>query len=134
MRVECPACRAGIALTDRREHYSDDEGNLLYAEDSLIYTHQCCASGCLSREPDFIAQWLREVVEDAGLEVIYYPKYHCELNYIELIWSFMKGKLRRDCTFNFSDLKTKIKELLPNIPLTVFQKSARFCYRFMSGY
>lgn len=37
MRVECPACRAGIALTDRREHYSDDEGNLLYAEDSLIH-------------------------------------------------------------------------------------------------
>jgi hypothetical protein len=136
MKVECAACKSGIALADRREHYSDENGNLLYDEDNLIYSNQCCASGCLSREADFVGQreWLREVVEEAGLQVIYYPKYHCELNYIELIWSHMKAILRKDCTFNFSDLKIKINGLLLNIPLAVFQSSARFCYRFMSGY
>jgi hypothetical protein len=40
----------------------------------------------LRKQPDFAAQkeWLREVVEEFDFEVLYYPKYHCELNFIEL--------------------------------------------------
>ena len=89
-----------------------------------------------AKEAGFVAQreLLREVVEEAELKIIYYPKYHCELNYIELIWSYMKAKLRRDCTSTFSDLKQKLDLLLQNISLNIFQSSARFCYRFMAGY
>ena len=136
MRVQCTSCKDGIALSERWHYYSDDAGNPLYSPDHPMFSNQCCASGCLSREPDFLAQreWLREVVEDAGLMVIFYPKYHCELNFIELIWSYMKSTLRKSCTFNFADLKTKIALLVDSIPLDVFQSSARFCYRFMSGY
>jgi hypothetical protein len=57
---------------------------------------QCCARYCLSQEPDFLAQreWLREVVEGAGHEIIFYPKYHCELNYIDMIWANFKARLQ----------------------------------------
>ena len=105
--------------------------------DDIRFTDRCCASGCLRRQPDFVAQkeWLREVVEEAGCLIIYYPKYHCEFNFIELTWGYMKSYLRRYCTFNFSDLMLKLDVLLDpgGIPLEKIQNFARFCYRFMDG-
>jgi hypothetical protein len=65
---------------------------------------------CLSNQPDFKSQrpWLKEVVEDdIGATIIYYPKFHCELNYIEMVWAYIKAYLRRNCTYTFKDLKQK---------------------------
>jgi len=114
----------------------NEDGSSMLEPNHMMLSNKYCASGCLSREPDFMAQreWLREVVEDAGLAIIFYPKYHCELNYIELIWGHMKRSLRKSCTFNFKDLKENIAELLETMPNSLFQSCARFCYRFMSGY
>ncbi len=38
-------------------------------------------------EPDFVEQreWIREVIEDRGHGIIYYPNYHCELNIYAVI-------------------------------------------------
>ena len=56
---------------------------------------QCCARYCLSQEEDFKQQkeWLAEVVELLGSDIILYPKFHCELNFIEMLWSQLKNKL-----------------------------------------
>ena len=47
----------------------------------------------MKNQPDFLAQreWLREVVEEAGCQIMYYPKYHCELNYIEMVWAYINN-------------------------------------------
>ena len=39
----------------------------------------------LSQEEDFLEQEerLAEVIQRAGFNIIFYPKHHCELNYIE---------------------------------------------------
>ncbi len=39
----------------------------------------------MSEQPDFLAQkgQLEEVIVVAGHQVIFYPKFYCELNYIE---------------------------------------------------
>lgn len=44
----------------------------------------CCARGLLSQQPDFLAQKgrVQEVVEAGGHMVLFYPKFHCELNWI----------------------------------------------------
>ncbi|CAG8566112.1 28459_t:CDS:2 [Racocetra persica] len=49
---------------------------------------QCCATNILKRQPDFASQknHLQEIIEAAGHLCIFYPKYHCELNYIESFW------------------------------------------------
>ena len=63
------------------------------------------------------------------------PKYHCELNYIEMVWALVKQKLRRSCTYDFADLENRLPNLLDNeIPISSVRKFARYCYRFMSGY
>jgi hypothetical protein len=51
----------------------------------------CCTSYVLSHEPDFEEQeeWLTQVVHQEGFEIIFYPKYHCELNYIEMIYIYI---------------------------------------------
>jgi hypothetical protein len=133
MNLDCHACKEDIPMTDRPTLYADT-----FDPDHSIFTDQCCARGCLRRQPDFVAQkeWLREVVEDAGCLIIYYPKYHCEFNFIELTWGYMKSYLRRHCTFSYRELREKIEELLrpDGIPLEKTQNFARFCYRFMDGY
>ena len=101
------------------------------------YSHQCCASYCLSNQPDFLQQkeWLSEVVEAAGFEVIFFPKYEGELNFIELTWAYMKRVLCYDCVFNYSAMKGKIEHLLRgNIPLSLTKRNSRFYFRIMDDY
>ncbi|PKK57556.1 hypothetical protein RhiirC2_721147 [Rhizophagus irregularis] len=45
----------------------------------------CCARRVISLEPDFIAQKgaIEELIEKAGHKYIFFPKFHCELNFIE---------------------------------------------------
>jgi hypothetical protein len=133
MTLDCPACKDKIPLADRPVVYADT-----YEPNHWMLTDQCCARECLRRQPDFVAQkeWLREVIEDAGCLIIYYPKFHCEFNFIELTWGYMKAYLRRNCAFNYRQLVEQIEELLSpdGISLEKTQNFARFCYRFMDGY
>ena len=65
----------------------------------LCARNRCCHRAILSSEPDFKAQreWLREVIEDLGCKIIFLPTFHCELNFIERVWSDTKCKCRRAC-------------------------------------
>jgi len=44
----------------------------------------CCARRIISLEPDFVAQKgaLHEIISTAGHKCVFYPKFHCELNFI----------------------------------------------------
>ena len=48
----------------------------------------CCARSVLAAEQDFKEQKgrLQEELEFCGQLVIFYPKFHCELNFIERYW------------------------------------------------
>jgi hypothetical protein len=102
-------------------------------------TH-CCAKRCLSEQPDFKNQkeWLREVIEDYfGYSIIFFPKFHCELNYIEMVWGYLKRKLRSECKFSFEHLQQRVPEILTSeeeLPLSFIQRASRHCQRFMEGY
>ena len=52
----------------------------------------CCLRKIMASQPDFVAQKsaVVELIEDAGHICIFYPKFHCELNFIEMHW----GRLR----------------------------------------
>jgi len=52
----------------------------------------CCCRWILYNEEDFRQQksMLQELYEDAGHLCLYYPKFHCELNFIEQYWGNTK--------------------------------------------
>jgi hypothetical protein len=129
MPLECYACKHKIRHEDRREQ-------LGLANDSSILTTQCCARYCCSQQPDFLAQkeWLTEVVESKGGIIIFYPKYHCELNFIETLWSYVKTNLRKICTNSFADLEKNLPLQLESISNEYVRKTARYCFRIMSAY
>ena len=124
--LQCKPCREKVSDESRQEGIAN--GNILPL---------CCASFVLSHEQDFLEQeeWLTEVVKKAGFEIIFYPKYHCELNYIEMVWGWTKSFHRRTCTYNYKDLKERLPiTLSTTLPIANFRLFSRYCLRFMIGY
>lgn len=52
----------------------------------------CCCHKILSLQSDFLNEkpLLQMIIEDAGHVCLFLPKFHCELNPIEMYWSFIK--------------------------------------------
>jgi len=112
----CPNCRDGNPVGDN------------------IY---CCARRLLSEQADFKQQkeWLAETVEGAGHSIIFFPKFHCELNFIEMVWGYIKAKLRNEGLFQFQELLLRVVPLLKNeISISFVRKVSRHCFRYMTGY
>ncbi|GBB98124.1 hypothetical protein RclHR1_31400002 [Rhizophagus clarus] len=61
-----------------------------------IENPRCYARHVLAAQEDFLNQKpiLQEVIEGLGHKVIFYPKFHCELNYIEMYWRASKRYAR----------------------------------------
>jgi hypothetical protein len=55
-------------------------------------SRSCCWSKILSLQLDFVNEWplLQETIEESGHICLFIPKFHCELNPIELFWSYIK--------------------------------------------
>ena len=90
-----------------------------------LYVDKCCASPVLSQEPDFQQQktWQCETVDNLGFRIIYYPKYHCELNFIEMIWGWIKAYHRRNCQFKYDLLKAALPDTLEHVlPLSLSEE------------
>lgn len=58
----------------------------------------CCASKILSLQSDFANEkpLLQTVIEESGHICLFLPKFHCELNPIELYWSYIKCHYRNN--------------------------------------
>jgi len=57
---------------------------------------ECCCQCILFSQPDFMSQksQLQELVESCSHLCDFYPKYHCELNFIEQYWGVAKLHFR----------------------------------------
>ena len=98
--------------------------------------NDCCARKLLAAQPDFAGEknWLQTVVEARGHVQVFLPKFHCELNFIEMIWGYTKAALRKRCKYSFEDLKLNLPLQLESVPIAFIRRASRHCYRFMSGY
>ena len=87
----------------------------------------CCARRIISLQPDFLAQRseLETIIEKAGHKCIFYPKFHCELNFIEMYWGATKKYTREHCDYTWSGLQKTVPEALDSIPLIQIRRFAR---------
>ena len=65
---------------------------------------ECCATAILSAQDDFQStrSRLQEIVEDTGHIFLLYPKFHCELNWIEYYWGSCKHFARKHCNYTLA--------------------------------
>ena len=85
----------------------NSESQSLFFFESLYHINlhmviDCCARRLLSAQPDFQAQKsdIEETIEMKSYLVLYYPKFHCELNHIEYFWSHSKRYARENCNYH----------------------------------
>ena len=73
-------------------------------------------------------------IEDAS--IIFYPKYHPELNFIEMVWGYIKARLRLHCGYDFLTFERQLSEIIDadEIPVSFFAGCQNHCNRYMEGY
>ncbi len=91
----------------------------------------------LADQEDFIESrqsWLQQIAEKSKHKYLNFPKYHCELNFIEMIWAYVKNECREKCDYKFASLKQLVPSVLHNIPLSSVRKFAQHCLRYCELY
>ncbi|KIJ21177.1 hypothetical protein PAXINDRAFT_51730, partial [Paxillus involutus ATCC 200175] len=81
----------------------------------------CCMARLLSRQDDFVNQvsMLEKFIDEAGHLCIFLPKFHCELNPIEMYWGWCKYRYREVSKPNFAAAKQAAAEILDSCPVEV---------------
>lgn len=78
----------------------------------------CCARRILFNEPDFVGQKssLEELFESRGHICDFYPKFHCELNFIEQYWGAAKREYRlTPVTKTASEMEANVIKCLDSV-------------------
>ena len=77
----------------------------------------CCARRCLQQQRDFQQQKgaLQESIEACGHLVLFYPKFHCKLNFIEFFWAAAKRYARESCEYSLQGLRETIPKALKSV-------------------
>ena len=103
---------------------------------NLALKGECCATTLLQSQQDFKEQkgWLQELVEAAGQSVIFYPKFHCETNFIERFWCAAKYYTRENCGYSLNDLRTTIPTAFESIPTATINRFYHSCNRTIDAY
>ena len=65
---------------------------------------------------------------------MFYPKFHCELNYIESFWAEAKWYSRLHCNYTFKDLKEVVLCALDSVSLKKIHQFARRSACYISAY
>ncbi|THV06141.1 hypothetical protein K435DRAFT_816013 [Dendrothele bispora CBS 962.96] len=97
----------------------------------------CCCRRVLYSESDFVKQKsrLEEHCKARGYQVIFFPKYHCELNFIEQCWGYAKRIYHMFPTSSSEeDLERNLIASLNAVPLVSMRRFATRSSRFGDSY
>lgn len=96
----------------------------------------CCARQILRLQTDFLDQQgiLQETLTIRGHEVLFYPKFHCELNWIEYYWGASKRYARENCEYTLEGLRENVPLALLSVPSLLIQKFFLRTMRMVEAY
>ena len=92
----------------------------------------------LSEQMDFkvasFSSCIKETIYSAGHQFLFFPKFHPELNPIELFWGWSKRYTRSNCDFSFEHLQKVVPQALQAVSLPTIRKFFNHCWRYMRAY
>ncbi|KAI9057198.1 hypothetical protein FKP32DRAFT_1615362 [Trametes sanguinea] len=97
----------------------------------------CCCRRLLYEQPDFkgVKSRLETEMESRGVQVIFLPKFHCELNPIEQCWGYAKRDYReKPSSSKEADLEKNVVEALDSVPLKSMRRFYTRSLRFADAY
>ncbi|KAF9256885.1 hypothetical protein L218DRAFT_975291 [Marasmius fiardii PR-910] len=96
----------------------------------------CCMARLLSKQDDFTHQisMLETLIKELGHECLFLPKFHCELNPIEMYWGWCKHRYREKPKPTFTTAKEVMIKWLDACLAEVIWKFINHSFRFMSTY
>ena len=97
----------------------------------------CCCCQILYNQPDFanVPSLLEVTCRSKGVSVIFLPKFHCELNFIEQCWGYAKRLYRLNPESSREDiLERNALQVLKSIPLPTMCRFANRSYQFIDAY
>ncbi|KAF9001365.1 hypothetical protein BDQ17DRAFT_1244618 [Cyathus striatus] len=97
----------------------------------------CCCRRMLYNEPDFVnvKSRLEEECQARGFLVLFLPKFHCKLNFIEQCWGYSKRIYQKaPPSSKADDLQANVEHALEAVPLHTMRRFANRAERFMDAY
>ncbi|KII87524.1 hypothetical protein PLICRDRAFT_112639 [Plicaturopsis crispa FD-325 SS-3] len=97
----------------------------------------CCCRRILYSQPDFsnTKSLLETACEARGFKVLFLPKFHCELNFIEQCWGHAKREYRlKPPSSKEVDLQDNVVHALNAISVEQMRRYSRRSCRFMDAY
>ena len=130
LKKQCGRVRKPADIEETEE---DIEARTL---DQCAEGRDCCAFRIMEQQPDFLTEesLLERIIKEAGHEVIFYPKFHCELNFIESFWAAVKKYTRGNCSYSFAELENTVIKGLDSVPLKTIRRFAGKSMRWILSY
>jgi hypothetical protein len=96
----------------------------------------CCLARILSTHKDFFEQKsaIATLIEDQGHKCVFIPKFHCELNPIEMYWGYSKARYRQVKKTSFDHAKREVLIALEACSIDTMRRFCNRSYRFMDAY
>ncbi|KIK95234.1 hypothetical protein PAXRUDRAFT_86103, partial [Paxillus rubicundulus Ve08.2h10] len=97
----------------------------------------CCCRWFLYNQPDFanVESHLETTCCERGFPVLFLPKFHCELNFIEQCWGCAKRKYREfPQSSKEEDLERNVLNALNTVSLKAMRKFATQSRHFIDAY
>ncbi|CAG8622240.1 19511_t:CDS:2, partial [Cetraspora pellucida] len=96
----------------------------------------CCLRKIMASQPDFVIQksTIVELIEGADHICIFYLKFYCELNFIEMYWGAAKRYARNHCDYTWTGLQEAVPEALNSVDIVTIRKFTRKSWRYMELY
>ncbi|KIK94348.1 hypothetical protein PAXRUDRAFT_143045 [Paxillus rubicundulus Ve08.2h10] len=77
---------------------------------------------------------IQTIIEEAGHKCWFLPKFHCELNLIEMYWGWVKARFHINSDSTFPIAKCLVPEILDACPVNMICAFFRKSWRYMDAY
>lgn len=96
----------------------------------------CCQAAILQGHQDFREQksLIATTIEARGHKCVFLPKFHCELNPIEMFWGFAKGRYRQVKKSSFAMAQEEAVKALDSCTQDTMRRFCNRTFRFLDAY